>query len=182
VYTVYSESGNEILRPDLDHFVSQFDSNEESLNWKNLIPSCQQCNSRLKLSKKFDPKTHLHPYLDDFDSIKRIAIFLTSINYLNEGNFKIVFIDKSIDNPNDTKKADRNIIDFKLIERYQHHKDEVVNIFANLQLYHKNKREEIAHLMNDGYSLRHLLLVDSICEINKTSLGKLKRDIINTYK
>ena len=182
IYTVFDEKGKELVRGDLDHFISQSSNESQSLNWENLIPSCQQCNSRLKLAKEFDYETHIHPFRDDFDSIKKISVYIRSVNYTDEDNFKIIFIDRDKVKSTDINKANRNISDFKLNERYQHHKDEVVNIFLKLQFYHKRKVEEISNLVNQGFTSEHLLLHDANCEINNTSLGKLKRDIINKYK
>lgn len=170
-----------VLRPDLDHFVSQSQAPGSSLQWDNLIPACSPCNSRLKGAKEFKRETHIHPYYDDFDSIIRIGISLKNANYTDENSFDIVFLEKDSANSDDNKKAESNINDFKLKERYQLHKDEAVKIFRNIHFYNRLKRKEIEKLTGI-YGLRNILFSDEYCDINQTSMGKLKKDIIGTYK
>src|SRR5207253_911367 len=50
-----------IIRPQLDHFLSQTDHPLLALSFFNLIPSCSTCNSNLKGAKAFSISTHLHP-------------------------------------------------------------------------------------------------------------------------
>lgn len=182
VYTVFDEGGNPVVRPDIDHFVPQSSRPTLALKWSNLVPSCNQCNSRLKLSTVFKRATHLHPYYDDFDSIFKFAIYISSTNYMKESNITIALVpvDKS---PSYAKrKAKRNIKKFRLEERYQYHKNEVLRIFSMLKFYHKYKRTELSELLGQKNIMDSILISEENCNINNTSLGKLKRDIIREYK
>lgn len=182
VYTVINKSGKEIIRPDLDHFEPQSIIRSKSLEWSNLIPSCQTCNSRLKGRKKFSEKTHIHPYKEDFDSIMRFSVSLKNTEYLNENNFDITFSVKDNAKNDLVLKAKKNIDDFKLEDRYQYHKNEVINIFQKIKFYNNIREKEISNLLGISGSLNTILFNDENNDINQVSLGKLKRDIIKKYK
>ena len=171
------------IRPDLDHFEAQSTPGTKlTLNPSNLVPSCQICNSRLKRNQGFKLSTHIHPFYDDFDSIKRFGVLLNSPDYLKPENFKIEIFCKPNARLGDNCKADRNIEVFKLRMRYQEHRNEVIDVFKNLKFYHKAKRREINNLLGEKQALANLLLKDENCDVNQVSLGKLKRDIISNYK
>jgi len=180
----YTYTVGKFIRPDLDHFSAQSTTQglSKTMDVENLIPSCQPCNCRLKRNKVFDRSTHIHPFFDDFDSIKRIGVWLHSADYLNEENFEIRFFNRQGSLSSDNQRADANIRDFRLNERYQEHRNEVVSIFKKLKFYHLKKRTEISKLLGKDRVLFSLLLNDENCEINQTSLGKLKRDVIRQYK
>lgn len=181
VYAVFDEQGNEVVRPDLDHFLSKADRAAASMKWDNLVPACQQCNSRLKLRKIFSESTHVHPYKSDFDSIERIGVALYSPNYLNEDGFQIIFVHRDSKNT-ENKKATSNIRDFRLRERYQYHKADVVTIFRRIKFYHHQKRREISQLLGKHGDIYPILFSEVNCDINQTSLGKLKKDITEQYR
>ena len=177
-YTYTMKSG---FRPEFDHFLPKSKYPALQLSLYNLVPSCHTCNSTLKGQKDFRQEPHLNPYKMDFDSIVRFAINIKDTNYLNEDNFEICFAYKDMDFP-DNESAKNNIKDFKLKERYQFHKDEVVKLAKAAKYYTSYKKKEINELLSEpGLPLVSILFPDKDCEINKTSLGKLKRDISNFF-
>lgn len=187
VYTVYDEKKKPVFRPDIDHFIPK---NKKTGNPKlqleltNLIPSCFVCNQRLKRDKAFSQDKYLHPYFDDFDSIMRFAINLNNTDYLNEVAFEIKIKSKESAKEDDITRALNNIEVFKLNERYQFHKDDVVMLFKRMKNYNKGKVKEIEALLSGGVksgSDLKLSLPEKYCEINSTSLGKLKRDVLKQY-
>lgn len=183
-YTVYTHSKQTIIRPDIDHFESQSGDkeNKKTLDIYNLVPSCQQCNSRLKRDKDFTELSHIHPYKEDFDSVIRIAIDIVNVDIMNEDNFNIDFIQHDNKNHKLNNKAKNNINDFKLLERYQYHKKDVIDIFHKIKFYHQHRTNEIDRLIDiKNPHLGNILFSDENCDINSTSLGKLKRDIIKQY-
>jgi len=187
VYTVYDEKKKPVVRPDIDHFIPKNgNTGNPSLQLKltNLIPSCFICNERLKGSKVFSQNKYLHPYFDDFDSIMKFRININDTDYLNEANFQIVIKSHENADMNDIKRAQNNIEVFKLNERYQFHKNEVVMLFKRMKRYNKGKIKEIEDLLageNNKVTDLQFMFPEKYCEINNTSLGKLKRDIIERY-
>lgn len=53
------------IRPEFDHWFSQFYYPDLALSYYNLIPSCKYCNSSLKHNEIMMLNRHIHPYLDN---------------------------------------------------------------------------------------------------------------------
>lgn len=171
-----------IGRPDFDHFVPKSIKSSLAMSCTNLVPSCQICNEKIKRNKPFSRKTHLHPYFDDFDSIKYFDIDLLHSDYSNKENFNIIFQTRKRVNQNDVIRADRNIKDLLLLERYQYHKEEVVFLFKRISRYSNKKKLTSIHSLVNGTSyMVKDCFPERYCEINETSLGKLRRDILEKY-
>lgn len=182
-YTVYNKKSKPIVRPDIDHFQPITKGGKE-VELENLVPSCSTCNRTLKRDIDFSIKDYIHPYKDDFDSIEKFHISINGLNIFDENNFKIRLIPFEKAKKEDIRRAEKNINIFKLIERYQQHKDVVVDIFRKISFYNYYKQQEITNLLTDGrksFPLDSLLFPEKTCDINKTSLGKLKKDIIKLY-
>lgn len=191
IYTVFSEDGDAVLRPDIDHYFCKSKYKKYQLCLYNLIPSCMPCNERLKGSENFMKTPYLHPYFHDFHSIMRFSVSLNkTTDYLDEDNIEIFFVSKSNSAPL-VVRAKNNIKIFKLVERYQYHKDQVVDLFKKSKYYWKAKRDEISRLFSKNSDtsttlhsylpLESILFSEKDCDINQVSLGKLKKDIINYY-
>lgn len=183
-YTVYDGNGLPVLRPDIDHFVpknSKTGNSNLQLELTNLIPSCLICNERLKGRKRFSGADYLHPYFDDFDTIMKFHINLNDTDYLTEKHFEICFVPSDDSNETDITRARNSIQVFRLKERYAFHKDAVVMLFKRMKHYNYTKRQEIGSLFGIQPTAEQLAFPEAHCEINKTSLGKLKRDIISEY-
>lgn len=175
----------DVTRPELDHFIPQSSTSGKNkiLDYNNLVPSCHTCNSTLKGKKIFSKDTHLHPFIDDFDSIMKFSINMTGSNILNVNDFDIVFFPISKDE-NFVKRAFNNIKDFKLTERYAQHKDIVIKHFRFMEYYNKRKRKEVYDILscNENSMPLNILLYDFInISINNVSLGKLIKDIYRSY-
>ena len=146
IYTVFDENGEPIFRPDIDHFIpnnSKTGNPELQLEIENLIPSCTVCNERLKRDIPFSKQEYIHPYFDDFDSIMTFYVDIKGCDYLSEENFDIRIGSKRSAEDGDVRRAERNISIFKLRERYQFHKDVVVNLFKRIAYYNADKQNEI---------------------------------------
>ncbi len=183
VYAVFDENGEKICRPDIDHFLPKSENPEKQLDLENLVPSCLMCNQRLKGATPFSNEEYLNPYKEDFDSIMVIKLDLNGANYLSEDNFEIIFEKRKGVKSEKVKKAKNNIDVFKLDERYQYYKNEIIPIMRNINFYKHAKRREIENLFNQNYCVpfRKILFPEENCEINKTRLGKLKRDVIKAF-
>ncbi len=164
-----------VCRPDIDHFQLKSSVGNLSLAQSNLIPACQQCNSRVKFRTKFDPSTHIHPFRDDFDSLKSFTVDLKDPDLSKEQSFHIGFSNRS--NGASTNRADRCIADLKLKSRYQYHRQEVVDLIRRARFYHKCKIYELEELTGTTDLRRHLFS-DVTPKINTVPLSKLKKDIL----
>lgn len=183
VYAVLDENGEKICRPDIDHFLPKSENPEKQLDLENLVPSCLMCNQRLKGTIPFSDEDYLNPYKEDFDAIMEIKLDLIGANYLSEKNFKIIFEKRKGVRCEKAKKAKNNIDVFKLEERYQYYKDEIIPIMRRIDFYKQQKRLEIEKLFNKNYCIpfRKMLFPEENCDINNTRLGKLKKDVIKAF-
>jgi len=172
-YTVYN-----ILRPDIDHFEPQCKKANLTLQQNNLIPSCQQCNSRIKLRKKFSASTHIHPYLDDFNAIKKFSIDLKTTSYLSTESFDLIFKDTATASKNQLTRAERSIKDLGLEKRYYYHKEDVVDLFKKAKYYSKSRLKEIEDIL-DTKQLELALFSHRHKDINQAPLSKLTNDILD---
>lgn len=176
VYSV-ANSKAKICRPELDHFFPQTYENKQ-LSAFNLVPACHTCNL-IKSDEDTLSKKYSHPYFCDFDSIMRFAIIIKDPNYLNPDNFSLEFVQRDPFAHGRKEIRARNNIDlFKLRDRYQHHKIDVVDWLCQITNYDEAKLQEIEDILKlSKYSFLYLPTYD----INNVSLGKLKQDIFKIY-
>lgn len=174
----YTYTAASALRPDIDHFEPKYKETALALDLKNLIPCCQQCNSRVKLRKPFKQSTHIHPYHHDFNSIIRFSIDLNSPEYLSSKSFKIQFVPRQNCYSDHLAKANNSIVDLKLTERYQHHKVDVIDLFKKAKHYHKARINEIEDLVG-AKELEAALFSHRQDDINQAPLSKLTNDILD---
>ena len=176
------------IRPEFDHFSLKSSYPELALDLENLVPSCHVCNCNLKKIEEFNENTHLNPYKDDFDSILKFQVILNeswNLNYCDENSFEIKLVPhkNKIENKHDNKRAYNNARVFRIEDRYRFHKNEVIKILKMMKYYTSFKQKEIANILgiNDVYLFKNILFLDINCDINNTSLGKLKRDITRNF-
>lgn len=181
-YTIVNKT-HQYTRPDFDHFLAKEKYPYFAMSFYNLIPSCQVCNRTLKLRKEFLLTTHLHPYKDDFNSIKKFTTTKPLLLCNNEKDFEIKFKDKSEDTIL-LEKANKNIEDFALPLQYNKHKDIVLELKNRYELYNddsiKNilKDTEVFKKKGEEY-IKSLIMCSSTKDkdINKRPLSKLIKDI-----
>lgn len=120
--------GENLIRPEFDHFLSKSDSPILSMSFYNLIPSCKVCNSSLKHNKKFKLSTNIHPYQEGFSD--KIAFDYNPYDTQSalgfNSNLEVVL--RKQDGLINEKQLDGNIKVFKIAETYQGHKDIVRDI------------------------------------------------------
>ncbi len=181
-YTVIKNKKN-IVRPQFDHFLNKAKYPILALSFYNLIPSCSDCNASIKGRKEFKLDTHLHPYIDDFNAIKKFSTDEELLSLVSvSDNFKITFETRDNVDTDLEKKADKIIKDFALTELYNEHKDivlELVDIYrayngASIEnLFNETKifseKEDILRLITCGY------MHDK--DLGKRPLSKLIKDI-----
>lgn len=181
-YTIMNKS-KQYTRPDFDHFLPKEKYPYFALSFYNLIPSCQICNRTLKHTKEFTLNTHLHPYQDDFNSIKKFTTTKPLILCNKKEDFEIKFKDKS-SNKILVKKANKNIEDLALELQYNRHKDIVLELKDRYDLYNDASIQMILKDTNvfkqksEEYIKSLIMCSDTKDKnINKRPLSKLIKDI-----
>ena len=188
-YTVQSELGKSI-RPQFDHFICKKKHPILGLSFYDLIPSCSDCNSSLKLTTHFKLQDYLHPYFDDFNTIKRFSTnqLLSLVN--KEEDFSIIF--ENINNNEYQNlilesKADNIISEFALEEVYNKHKDIVLELIDKYHAYNNSAIEVIlkdTKIFSSKADLERLItcgyMIDE--DLDKRPLSKMTKDIYEQLK
>jgi len=191
-YTFTIQSKNGSTRPVFDHFYDKGKHPFLALSFYNLIPSCHICNSSFKCQKPFSTKTHLHPYLDDFNSIAKFSFKPLDVAvYQKLANFDYKKLELNFEKAHiaikDTEfaKAKKNIEDFGLCELYGEHKDIVLELIQKTEMYNDSYIDELMKnyegtLFKNREDLMRLIFGGYITdeEISKRPLSKLTKDIL----
>jgi len=171
----YIHTVKDVVRPDIDHFEAKKAVPGKSLNVANLIPACLPCNMRIKGRKKFRKKTHLYPLRDSLDEIKRFSLDIKSPALRRLEDFSIQMVNISTDKRT-LGRADESIRALRIVERYQLHKPEVLEILNKARFYHSRKISELERLTETS-QLRRWLFDDLYRPVELRPLGKLRKDI-----
>jgi len=177
-YTMVTQHGKKITRPEFDHFYDKDSNPILALSFYNLIPSCHICNSTLKGTEKFTIESHLNPYSDNFDKEAKFRLKIeNSTFYHSVKGFAVALESKD-------ERAKNNIKSFELNILYQNHKDIVLELIQKEAIYNESyldelltqyegtlfkNREDLQRLISGGYV--------SDEEIGKRPLSKLVRDV-----
>ncbi|QKJ22305.1 hypothetical protein [Poseidonibacter lekithochrous] len=185
-YTVKS-SNNKSTRPQFDHFICKKKKPIFGMSFYNLIPSCSICNASIKGQDIFEIKTHIHPYIDNFDEIKNFNIDKTLLSLVNKKNdFNIIFEDRENITVEQREKANNHIKSFALEALYNGHKDEVLELVEVSRAYNEDSFDNLVNtfkgstqIFKDTNDVKRLLLGHHVesKDINKRPLNKLVKDI-----
>lgn len=176
-----------ILRPPLDHYYSKSIYPYLAISFYNLIPSCPACNSSLKLDKNFFTNKHIYPYLDSFDDCAKFVVNIEDLKtfYNDLESFNLDIEINISDKSDEIKQMEKT---FKLIDRYNYHKDIVQELLLKKKIYTKEYIDEIAKLLkvnevaDFSESAIELFITGNYTNpehINKRPLAKLTKDIWN---
>lgn len=183
-YTVADGKKDKVLTTtDTDHYYPKSYFPLLSMNIHNMVPSCQICNSRMKLNKvTCREECHLYPYKDTSDSLKFEVQFndLEELYNFSENDIKILLkesLKKGVKN-----RAGQSKTIFKLEEVYAAHKDVVFNLKNNMSRYSSDGYEKIfCENYTDiygGYDEFLKVLYPFLAEDEKeVPLAKMKKDI-----
>lgn len=183
-YTVTDENKDKVrTTTDTDHYYPKSYFPLLSMNIYNMIPSCQVCNSRMKLNKvTCKEERHLYPYRDTSDSLR----FEVQYNDLEElYNFSlddIKILLKESQKSEIKDRAERSKRIFKLEEVYAAHKNIIFDLKNNMSRYSSKEYEKIfCKNYTDifgGYDNFLEVLYPFLAENeNETPLTKMKKDI-----
>lgn len=177
-FTVETDDGKKIARPDLDHWFSKQAYPLMSLSFYNLIPSCHICNSSAKGNTLFDFDNYIHPYLQqDYNPPIRFRKKLCGYNQWS------VDIERNINSPEDkTVKA------FYLDDIYSYHGPLEVKDLIDFNSSFSSEYLKILFekIMGDAYEEKtqvevyRMLFGTELChkDFGKRPLSKLKYDIL----
>ncbi len=180
VYTLKSSGANQTRRHfDLDHFLPKSECPIIALSLFNFVPSCQVCNSRIKLANTIGSNKRQHdkfnPASDKYDFDKNVKIRLR----MNTPS-------ASFSNPNDyyihysCNGGYGKVVDFfHLEERYEFHKVEAIRLKRLKSRYPKSAIRKIANLLGKSeYEVYEDLFHKKYLADNGRCFEKLTRDML----
>ncbi len=186
IHTVKSVN-DKSTRPQFDHFICKKKHPIFAMSFYNLIPSCSICNSSIKGQSKFYYETHIHPYFDDFNKIKKFTIDKKLLSLINkEDEFNIIFENKDGNTASEETKANNHIKDFALEALYNSHKDKVLELVDVSRAYNEASFENLVNefakstqIFKNTNDVKRLMLCHHIEDenIDKRPLNKLVKDI-----
>jgi hypothetical protein len=186
-------------RATLDHFYVKSRYPYLAISFFNLIPSCYSCNSSIKGVKKFNIKTHLHPFISSFDNTMAFTIDFEKRSakqnraesetyiadfYNSPKKIKIAF--KKVKNASTTayNQATRNKTDLCLEGLYAFHKDYIVellqkNVIYGKAGYAKTIAKQYPQIFNNEHDVLNMVLGNYLypADFNKRPFSRLTRDI-----
>lgn len=179
---------------DVDHFIPKVKAPYLSLSFYNILPTCHNCNSSYKQEKIFDINSHIHPYFDDFDSIRKFSINNIIIN--NDLNSFDIYFKLISSNSLEEIKSNNHINDLGLIGRYKNFKNNVLTLDIIRQKYPEERKSFLLSSEAVAAGFPKLKnrdeLLKSIAEdaripfdkdsAKKTITGKLLLDIAKEFK
>lgn len=168
---------------DTDHYFPKSEFPLLSMNIYNMVPSCQICNSRMKINCVVDyGGRHLYPYEDLSDSLKFEIPFskVEELYNFSENDIKICLKTKKGDEISKRAKQSKEI--FKLEQVYEAHRDIVYKLKNNMKEYStENYKKIFCKNYTDifgGYDNFLEVLYPFLGEDEKeVPLVKLKKDI-----
>ncbi len=165
--TNYEKDGNEIKSTfQLDHFYEKATYPYLALSFYNLIPCCSTCNSTVKNSEINTPnddcyaKKIVPPNHSDFKFNEKVKFktFLENENlqFDNESDISIRLIE------NYTSQYKNYIELFRLNERYEFHRNRVIEMINKRKQYPDSRIKELA-------------------DLTKQTVGQVKKDLFGEY-
>lgn len=135
---------------DIDHFYAKSIFPYLGLSLYNMVPSCQICNSRLKMQEDFYRKPRIYPYEESFGSAAKFIID-------NDTDIKVVLgsdceIDLKLDIDDFSELRDEIISSnetFKLEMIYKQHQKMVKELILKNSYYSDSKIEEVDKWLKD---------------------------------
>lgn len=180
VYTLKSSSSNQTRRHfDLDHFLPKSKCPIIALSLFNFVPSCQVCNSRIKLANTIGTTKRQHdkfnPASDKYDFDKNVKICLRmntpSVSFSNPNDYYIHFSSRA--------GYDKVVDFFQLEERYEFHKVEAIRLKRLKSRYPKSAIRKIANILGKSeYEIYEDLFHNKYLADNGRCFEKLTRDML----
>lgn len=167
-----------MLHFDLDHFYPKHFYPYLALSFYNHIPCCKYCNSLHKKEKRFSVGSHIHPYLDNFDSV-----YLFSYSHG-------VLIGRDVESLsiiNNTGSVENLCKELELEQRYQNNLEyakinNLVNILIdNVDLFFDENRNSGEDLKRLKIRLKDFGLIEDPSRIMERPWSKMQRDLVKFF-
>lgn len=180
VYTLKSSGAGQVKRHfDLDHFLPKSECPIIALSLFNFVPSCQVCNSRIKLANtiggnkcqhdKFNPASEKYTF--DKNVKIRLRMNRPSASFSNPDDYYIHFSSRA--------GYDKVVDFFQLEERYEFHKVEAIRLKKMKSRYPKSAIRKIASVLGKSeYEIYEDLFHDKYMADNGRCFEKLTRDML----
>ena len=180
VYTLKSSGSNRTRRHfDLDHFLPKSECPIIALSLFNFVPSCQVCNSRIKLANtigrnkrqhdKFNPASEKYTF--DKNVKIRLRMNRPSASFSNPDDYYIHFSSRA--------GYDKVVDFFQLEERYEFHKVEAIRLKRLKSRYPKSAIRKIANILGKSeYEIYEDLFHNKYLADNGRCFEKLTRDML----
>lgn len=175
-FTVETEEGKTVARPDFDHWLPKNTHPLLSMSFYNLIPSCPICNRSIKLRNDFKYGKHVHPY-----SSKQETTFHFQYEPAPNGNWKLKLADCT---PEEFETAQL----LKTEEAYQPYanhevKDILDFIYKNTPEYLMDLKSKVMKAYGGSISKEHAFRLVFGTELDSSlfsdrPLSKMKRDVL----
>lgn len=175
-FTVETEDGTPITRPDFDHWLPKEKHPLVSMSVYNLIPSCPICNRGIKLRKEFEYGSYVHPYTSN-EEMKARFQYEPKVG----GKWKLTFAGGTPEEMNTAKIL-------KIEDVYRPFEDnEVKDIldfaYANPPEYLMDLREKVMKAYGGNISKEHAYRLIFGTEMKASlfsdrPLSKMKRDVL----
>lgn len=180
VYTLKSSGSGQIRRHfDLDHFLPKSECPIIALSLFNFVPSCQVCNSRIKLTNTIGSNKRQHdkfnPASEKYSFDQNVKIHLRmntpSVSFSNPDDYYIHFSCRV--------GYDQVVNFFQLEERYEFHKVEAIRLKRLKSRYPKSAIRKIALLLGKSeYEVYEDLFHNKYLADNGRCFEKLTRDML----
>lgn len=165
---------------DVDHFLPKTKCPIVGLSLFNFVPSCQVCNSRVKLMRELGDnvveKQKFNPASEDYKFDENVKIRLRmwnkpSTSFKTRGNYYLYFR---------CQNGFRKYVDFfHLEERYEFHKCEALRLLELKAKYPQGTIKRIAGLLGKSVSdIREDIFHKKYLNSNDRCFAKLTRDIL----
>lgn len=179
---------------DIDHFLPKGECFLTSLSLNNFVPSCQVCNSRIKLARYLE-KSNINnlqekylPTSKDYNFENELEFFLGLSNIPGiefASNPDCFYLDLDGKQKDSIYKEEAEL--FRLKDRYQYHICEVLRYIDNLRFFNKFYTKMMydnlvdGETINDFAIMKEIILSTDFRNENKRIMSKLFNDIKNQF-
>jgi|JI10StandDraft_1071094.scaffolds.fasta_scaffold44372_4 hypothetical protein len=178
IKSTFDVNGTKITGPTIDHFLLQSDYPFLVMSFYNLVPSCFDCNTKLKHEKKFDLIHFLYPFEDSIENCARFKIYQNDLEVKNK-----------LTSTNDLKVKIECIIpntDARFLKLYgnanpKHDQNKgTLNVFQTEEIYNQ-KNLGNAEILIDKHQTYPKTYVDSIFKSMLEDQGLSKKKAYRVY-
>lgn len=181
-----SQKNEDLIMMDIEHFMPKSRFPLFSMSFYNLVPSCFNCNLRLKRLHTL-PSTHIHPYLDSFHQEAKFTFDPHPFLFNKDKHMmKLGLIPRNV---SAMSKSSESIKDFRFTSAYKPYISQITNLIHSYQKKYKPRylynitdlsKDNNIKLFNDEDDIDIYKETSDIPknedDIRKIVIGKMKYD------